>query len=974
MLKDGCLLLPGHELEGFPRQLDSDHAARLLAGFAALWHPQIVYAIQGAPRWQQAEHSPADLDGLLAIQTQLTSGKLHADFRSASDEGRCVLLDSLPDWRALQVEILARVELPHLNHERVDLVEAMRAPFAALGYAYLQVQLLTRQMRYTSNLDQSLFNEQVALAADAVMAGDPEKAEEQLQSCFDALGQERDHYYSLDVSLIDVTLLASSTLGKSLARQLDSEASTNYLASASLLGTLQREQPATFEKLKLKIEGCSACIVGGLDVERPHPLMTRENVIRDLSNGQLAYERLGIAKPKVFGRMSFGMFAEQAVELKRFGFEGVLLTAWSEGSYPDGNQAKLSWEASDGTHIPALATTVLDAADPASFLAFGWEVGTSLDNQHVPTMVFAHWPSRTCDFFELLQIVAARTPALGKWRMADDYFATTDQPYHQERLSPSSFKYNWLASTESPGNWIEATKLLHILNARCRSLQNLANLAWQLENPPKKRVSAPEGEADLAKAETRALAVEDWQPELSRLQVIVDSLLDEPGQAKLLATEAQELAGRLSSGIVERLQKLLCGTTTGASEPERGGQSPSSAAQGRLILNPRSCPARMRVQSDRGSAFPEANWNFASGPVGHDTYTCIDVPSAGFVVAPLMPDEGKAKRKAVLAEAGGQLRNEFLEVQIDMRRGSLRSLHVPGRRGNRLSMVIGRREKAEGKSSYSEMHATDVRMLTSSSMCGLIRAKGKLVLGGEKTGEFEIDYEVWKGSRVLEIEIRLSQLKSLSQPNPWLSAYVARLAWPTEAAIVRSFANGRRHGWPGGRTISPNLIEIDEADYRTHFLPGGLAFHRRTEMRFLESILAAGGEDVEHRIGIGVDLPFPLLGAADFLDTRYSKLITGASEVVANQGWLLTSDVKNVMVDLEAPLVDATGKTVGARLFLSECEGKSTSTRVRLMHNVAAASRVDYLGNHIGKLTVQDDSLTIAMRANEQCNVDVIWQ
>lgn len=974
MLKYGCLLLPGHELDGFPRQLESDHAACLLAGFTALWHPQIVYAIQGAPGWQQAENSPTELDGLLAIQTPLTRDKLHADFGKANAEGRCVLLDALADWRDLQAQILTQVGLPPLDSERAELVEALRAPFAALGYAYLQVQLLTRQMRYTSNLDQSLFNEQVALAADAVMAGDSQKAEEQLQSCFDALGQERDHYYSLDVNLIDVTLLADSTLGKSLTRQLDSQASTNYLACAALLQKLQREQPASFEKLRLKTESSAACIVGGLDVERPHPLMTRENVIRDLYHGRLAYEKLGIAQPKIFGRMSFGVFADEAVELKRFGFEGVLLTAWSEGAYPDGNQAKLSWEASDGTHIPALSATVLDAADPASFLAFGWDVGESLDNQHVPTLLFAHWPSRTCDFFELLQIVASRTPALGKWRMAHDYFATTDQPYHQERLSPSSFKYNWLASVESPSQWIEATKQMHILDARCRSLQNLSNLVWQLEHPPKKRSSDDENTEEQAAAAVRALAVADWQPDLSRLQAITDSLLDEPGQAKTLATQAFELAEQLASVIVERLQALLTGASAAAQDASGKGPAQKSQAQGRLIVNPRSCPTRMRVQSDRGRVFPEADWNFASGPVGHDTYTCIDVPSAGFVVAPLLADAGKAKKKAVLADAGGQLRNEFLEAQIDMRRGSLRSLHVPARRGNRLSMVVGRREKTEGKSSYSDMQATDVRMLTSSSMCGLIRAKGKLVLDGQKTGEFEIDYEVWKGSRVLEIAIRLSHLKSLSQSNPWLSAYVARLAWPTEAAILRSYSGGRRHSWPSGRTISPNLIEIDEADYRTHFLPGGLAFHRRTEMRFLESILAASNEDVEHRIGIGVDLPFPLLGAADFLDSRYSKLVTGTSEVVANQGWLLTSDVKNVMVDLESPLVDTAGRTVGVRLFLSECEGKSTSTRVRLMHNVAMASRVDYLGNHIGKLTVQDDSLTIAMRANEQCNIDVIWQ
>ncbi len=79
------------------------------------------------------------------------------------------------------------------------------------------------------------------------------------------------------------------------------------------------------------------------------------------------------------------------------------------------------------------------------------------------------------------------------------------------------------------------------------------------------------------------------------------------------------------------------------------------------------------------------------------------------------------------------------------------------------------------------------------------------------------------------------------------------------------------------------------------------------------------------------------------------------------------------MIDLESPLVDQHGKNVGVRLFLTECAGKSTNTRVRLMHEVARANRVDFHGRAIGKLTAKDDSFTIVMRAGEQCNVDVIW-
>ncbi len=75
---------------------------------------------------------------------------------------------------------------------------------------------MTRQLRYSSNLDELLFADQALQAAMAAIEGDSETANRLLQSCFDQLGQERDHYYSLDVNLIDVTLLAPTTLGASL--------------------------------------------------------------------------------------------------------------------------------------------------------------------------------------------------------------------------------------------------------------------------------------------------------------------------------------------------------------------------------------------------------------------------------------------------------------------------------------------------------------------------------------------------------------------------------------------------------------------------------------------------------------------------------------------------------------------------------------------------------------------------------------
>ncbi|MCR9296529.1 MAG: hypothetical protein NXI32_27780, partial [bacterium] len=255
----------------------------------------------------------------------------------------------------------------------------------------------------------------------------------------------------------------------------------------------------------------------------------------------------------------------------------------------------------------------------------------------------------------------------------------------------------------------------------------------------------------------------------------------------------------------------------------------------------------------------------------------------------------------------------------------------------------------------------------------LVRATGRLNMAGQTVANFEIDYETWRGSRILEVAIRLRDLKPLADANPWRSALVIRVAWATESAILRTYNGGRRHSWSSGQTVAPALIEIDEAEYKTQYLTGGLAFHRRTEERFLETILAVDAQDVEQRVGFAVDLPQPLHTAYDFLDRRYSTSIHRAKPPQASRGWLISADVKNVLVDLERPLVDGQGRTVGVRLFLTETAGKSTNTRIRMPHNIAAARRVDFHGNNIGKLTTKEDAFTIVLRASEQCQVDLLW-
>ncbi|MEZ6136260.1 MAG: hypothetical protein R3C53_15300 [Pirellulaceae bacterium] len=964
-LRDLVFLLPDYELEGYPRHLPSDQAARLLNGWVSLWHPGLIAAAQTIPRWNQAGQLPSDLSASIFVLPEISSDHLTPDARAQIEAAGSVLLEPGDCWRKMQSEMLSR----HGEIPRSELADELTQQYAALGYAYLQIQLMTRQLRYTSNLDQLQFGEQACKSVEAALSGDRERAEQMLQACFDSLGQERDHYYSLDVNLIDVTLLAESTLGNSLSRQL--ETPTTLLTTANLLATLRQKNGETFERLQSLLAEEQLAIVGGLPLERPHPLMPRESAVRDLARGKQAYEALGFKPPRVFARMSFGMHSESASLLKRHGFDGVLLTAWSAGNYPTGSQVKMSWESSDGTYLPALAAPVIDAMDPASFLSLGWTVGEALDHQHVPTLTFAHWPDATGEYYALLRIVSQHTPALGKWILADEYFAVTDQPYHQERLSSDGFRHNWLTESQSPAKLIEQTKLTHQLQARLRSLQNLLNLSWQLSQYRNVASAVTTNEEGETFARVFALDGALWAPELRELSEQVDSLFDAGANPQEVVDSANLTMKTIRRQVLEDLQAKLRGS---------GAAPDPVAVGGRLIVNPASCPTRVNVHTSAEQGVdPDAAWNFAKGKAGNDRVSCVDVPSLGFVFAPLISgaavDAAKAKSKfPTIAAAGGLLQNEFFEAQVDVGRGHLKSLHVPSRRGNRLSMMLAYRQRTDkGGFQYSDMVASDVRMITSSNMCGIVRSTGRLEDAGQVIGKFEIDYEVWRGSRIIEVAVKLSDLRPLNDANPWRAAYTLRLAWPTEAAILRTYSAGSQVAWGGGRTVSPELIEIDETDYRTHYLTGGMAFHRRTEPRFLETVLAVGSQRTfTHRFGIGVDLPSPALAARQFLDWRYELDLE--KPIGADSGWLVSVDVRSVTVDLETPLVDAAGKLVGMRLFVCEHSGKSTSARIRLLREVSAAHRVDYLGERLSKLTASEDCVTIALRAHERIGVDVLWK
>ena len=157
---EACVLLPCHSLEDFPTHYEGTSAEGLLAAWSALWHPLLLAECGRLPTWYRADGPPDALAGRLIVIPTTSEPLLLAGWAArAAQEGAHVV-------RKLhrRDEIVAAA-LAGRDEQSSALDEDLVADFLALGYGYLAVELLTRQMHYMSNIDEvHLQNEAVAAA------------------------------------------------------------------------------------------------------------------------------------------------------------------------------------------------------------------------------------------------------------------------------------------------------------------------------------------------------------------------------------------------------------------------------------------------------------------------------------------------------------------------------------------------------------------------------------------------------------------------------------------------------------------------------------------------------------------------------------------------------------------------------------------------------------------------------------------
>ncbi len=427
-IRRASVILPCQSWDDFPTHLGDEAAAELLAAWTALWHPAVLATTSRVPGWHPAEEppDPASLENELVLVPPPSRERMPGDW---CDRLRATAPNNPPPVESVasrRETVAALLGGAGLDSNRVD--ANTTADFLALGFAYLQVELLTRAMRYSSVLDTEHFETAAVAAATAAVAGNLETAHDELIRAFDLLADARNHVYSVDFYVVDITLLADSTLGESLRAKLATRSATSLLVTGEQIERIAREHPDTLAEMKQAVEAGTASIVGGAYRSAVVGYQSPESLLANLVKGQaVAREHLG-REYEVFGQYDTAFSHLLPEVLKNMGFRGVLHASFDGHQLPRADQRKTNWGANSERSIEALSATPLDAGRAETWLKLAERVGDSLAHDHVATIVLAAWPGVESEYFDDLRRVARFGGVLGKLVTLDEYFSITREP------------------------------------------------------------------------------------------------------------------------------------------------------------------------------------------------------------------------------------------------------------------------------------------------------------------------------------------------------------------------------------------------------------------------------------------------------------------------------------------------------------------------------------------------------------------
>jgi hypothetical protein len=416
------VFLPCHSLHDFPTWLDEAEADALLAAWTSAWHPWLMATAGAVPRWASVDLPPTD---------QATLGIVPAPW----DDRFAIQADAFGTTGSRWV----RGVTGHAN-----LVEAAAAAlagdvpppaplpggpwsdsFQALGLAVLLAELLAQRMRSSTGLTDTGFVEACLRAAQAAIGDDPDATREALKECYGFLEATRSHYYPVDVWLLDTVLLAASTLGDSLNRELQTSVPLTLAATGDTIEKLAVANPAAVARLRERCEAGTLAPAGGRYDSCPLDECTPEEIVRSFERGLVAWREIVGTVPVTYAQQTGGSSAILPQLLSELGFTGAIWPLFDGTPLPDPGGSRIRWEGTGGGWIDAVARPPLDARRVATILSLPEKIGDAMDHDHTAVVQFAHHAGTASPWFDVLRRIGTASTALGTFVTPPELFKRT---------------------------------------------------------------------------------------------------------------------------------------------------------------------------------------------------------------------------------------------------------------------------------------------------------------------------------------------------------------------------------------------------------------------------------------------------------------------------------------------------------------------------------------------------------------------
>jgi alpha-mannosidase len=559
-------------------------------------------------------------------------------------------------------------------------------------------------------------------------------------------------------------------------------------------------------------------------------------------------------------------------------------------------------------------------------------------------VVLAHWPGQVSPWYDDLRRIFARLPVLGKFVTINEYLAHTNAPGHLTKFTADQYRAPYLKQA--------------VIRRQADPLSRLANHHRR------------RAQADACQAVGTLTAL------LTGRCAAATNLVDAVEEAAAGTSDPPDLDRTLADGGEAAASAF-------AAAIPRGGK----AVSGYLVANPLSFARRINVPVPRleGRAAIDAVVRaFQDGPAGK--FASVDVPAMGFAwvgASPAATAGRKGTEKPMAEEL--KIHNEHMEVGIDATGGGVRTIYDFRTRGNRMSQQLAFRlpgprpqpgsvwRDPDEEARYTVMKAESVEVTSPGPVLGEITSRGSLLdEDGRSLAGFTQRTQLWRGWPVLVLEIELD-VREEPRADPWNSYYAARFAWGDAGAELRRGVAGCGQPTDAKRLEAPHFIDVEGEKTRTSILAGGQPYHRRIGMRMLDALLVVRGESARRfRLGIGIDLPHPALAAQELLSPALAVAEGNAPPSSGPSGWLFHIDLKNVLATHWEPLAED-DRVVGFRARLLETAGRAGRARLQAFKPIQAARHVDFLGQALAQLTLDEGAVLLDFTAHEWIEVEVHW-